>query len=176
MSTEKLEKQIAQHQARLDEINKETANIDRGRERANIERSLVDTRAEVETLTASIKSGRAGEYGTELAAAIREESRLVNALEKLNRETGSRLDKLSTEEKRLRDELTRLNREIAKARLSEAVQAYQGILQAALPYSDAIKKYANEAGVMLSNSVDGFYPLPLKRGFHVCGGIVIELK
>lgn len=174
MTTEKLEKQIAQHQARLAEIPKEMRELERAPER--LQDQLARNRAEISDLTARIRSGETGECDADLAAALREDPRIDSALAEAERTTGSKLNKLRVEEQKLQDDLARMNREIAKTKLSEAVMAYQQALRAALPYSDAIKKYANEAGVIVSNSGDGFDPFPLERGTHVCGGIVIELR
>ncbi len=171
--TEKLEKRIAQGETRLAEIRKEKTELERAPERA--ERQLAEAQAEEDRLSADIRAQIHGSSAEDLAAAMRETAALKATLEKMKRETGPKLAKLDEEEIRLRDDLMRTNREIAKARLSGAVMAYQEALKAALPHSEAIKKYAYEAGVMLSRSDDGFDPL-LQRGTHVCGGIVIELR
>lgn len=170
MSTEKLEKQVAQIQARLAEITKEKAELERAPERA--ERQLADTQAEEDRQAADVRQGRGN--AEDLVAAMRETARLKGALEKLKREVGPKLEKLNADESRLQAELTKVTRELHQAQLSDAVTRYQAALRQALPIADEIRRLAPVAGIVLPPS-DEFNPL-LERGTHVCGGIVIELR
>lgn len=172
MSTQKIEKQIAQLQADLAENKKQQTETERAPER--LERQLVAAQVEEDSQAADVRRGHGS--AEDLAAAMRETAALKATLEKLKRETGPKLDKLRAEEQKLRDDLARTNREIAKVRLSEAVDKYQPILREALPHADAIRRHAAAAGVMLPPNYNDDDHHLIERGTFVIGGVVVDLR
>jgi septal ring factor EnvC (AmiA/AmiB activator) len=170
----KLEKRIAEIQARIAAIAKERVELERAPDRA--ERQLAEAQAEEDRLSADIRAQAHGSSAEDLAAAMRETAALKATLDKLGRETGPKLEKLSAEKNRLREDLTRTNREIAKVRLSDAVMRYEAALRQALPIVDEIRVHASAAGVALPPRSWDEQSVLIERGVHMAGGITITLR
>ncbi len=150
MTTQKLEKQITQGEARLAEIISEMSKHERAKEHG--QHQLAQARSEVDDLTASIKTSRStsAEHGAELAEALREVARLEDKAVELERNAEPKLRALEKEQEHLQTELAKAARELNRARFSDAVIRYQEALRPAMPIADEIRALARRAGIALA--------------------------